>query len=230
MRDLPPTPVIVVTRRSLHRVAEHVLSAALKTATGQIALEQAPGGFRTPLLPDGRVVSVDGTDLTVTAADGVRRSPLTTLADAARLADIEPGFPWTKHPPATPLEPDEPLSVDPEAAAVLAGWFALGADALRDLAAAIVDDVPSDAALYPEHFDLAIGAAEVNYGVSPGDDSIELPYAYVGPYEGPPTADDFWNAPFGSYVTIQALSRSDDALAFFLDGRERIRRARRRSS
>ena len=131
MRDLPPTPVIVETRRSLHRVAEHVLSAALKRATGQIALEQAPGGFRTPPLPDGRVVAVDGTDLTVTAADGVRRAPLTTVADAARLAGIEAGFPWTKHPPATPFEPDEPLSVDPAAAAVLADWFALGADALQ---------------------------------------------------------------------------------------------------
>lgn len=221
--ELPPVPLIVETRRSMHRVAEHVLSAALKTATGQIALEPGPGGFRTPPLPDGRVVAVEGTDITVTEPHGVRRVRLTTLAAAALLAGIEAGFPWTKYPPATPMEPDEPLVVDPAAAAVIAGWFALGVEALGALAAAIPGDAPSRAALHPEHFDLAIVAAEVNYGVSPGDDDIELPYLYVGPHEGPPAVDDFWNAPFGAYRTIQDVTTPEAATAFFQDGRDRLR-------
>lgn len=226
MSELPPVPVIVETRRSLHRVAEHVLSAALKTATGHIALEPGPGGFRTPTLPDGRVVAVEGTDITVTDAHGVRRAPLTTVAEAARLVGIEPGFPWTKQPPATPLEPDAPLAVDPAAAAALAGWLALGAEALRSLAGAIPQDAPSRASLYPEHFDLAIVADAVNYGVSPGDDAIELPYLYVGPHEGRPVEDDFWNAPFGAYRTVHNVTTPEDAVAFFQEGRSRVHRTR----
>jgi hypothetical protein len=226
MPDLPPTPVLVETRRSLHRVAEHVLSAALKTATGHIALQPGPDGFRTPALPDGTVVAVEGTEITVAQDDDVRRAPLTTVAAAAELAGIAPGFPWTKHPPATPLEPDAPLSVDRASAAVLAGWFALGAEALTVLAAEIPQDEPGAARIYPEHFDLGMVADQVNYGVSPGDDAIELPYLYVGPHEGPPERDAFWNAPFGAFRTIHDVRSPDDALAFFRAGRERVREAR----
>jgi hypothetical protein len=67
--------------------------------------------------------------------------------------------------------------------------------------------------LWPEHFDLAVGVDEVNYGVSPGDAGHPLPYAYVGPWE--PREGPFWNAPFG------ALEEGDElpdvaALAEFL--------------
>jgi len=50
--------------------------------------------------------------------------------------------------------------------------------------------------LWPEHFDIGITVAEVNYGVSPGDASIGEPYAYVGPWHVPDGA--FWNQPFGA--------------------------------
>ena len=36
--------------------------------------------------------------------------------------------------------------------------------------------------LWPEHFDVGITLDKVNYGVSPGDDDIPEPYAYVGPW------------------------------------------------
>ena len=36
--------------------------------------------------------------------------------------------------------------------------------------------------LWPEHLDVAITVDEVNYGISPGDDAIAEPYAYVGPH------------------------------------------------
>jgi hypothetical protein len=226
MRELPPTEVIVATRESLHRVAEHVLSAALKTATGQITLLPGPSGFRTPALPDGRIVAVEGTHIAVHDDGGVRRAELTTVAAAAGVAGIAPGFPWTKHPPATPLEPDAALTVDPVAAAVLEDWLALGAEALALLAADIGEEDPGEARLYPEHFDLALTAAEVNYGVSPGDELIELPYLYVGPHEGPPDDDDFWNAPFGAFRGINDIRSAGDAVAFLLEGHDRVGRAR----
>ena len=156
----------------------------------------------------------------------MRRAPLTTVAHAAHLAGTVAGFPWTKHPPATPFEPDARLPVDAASAAVLAGWFALGADALAALAGALVQDAPGDAWIYPEHFDLGMTAAEVNYGVSPGDAAIELPYLYVGPHEGPPVQDEFWNAPFGAYRTIEDVDSPEDALAFFRAGRDLIHQAR----
>lgn len=229
MPDLPPLAHLTETRRSLHRVAEHVLSAALKTSTGHIALEQSPGGFRTPPLADGTVLAVDGTDLVVTDDQGVRRAALTTVADAARVAGTVAGFPWTTHPPATSLEPHAPLFVDPASAHVLAGWFELGARALSDLAAEIADDRPGALKIYPEHFDLALTAADVNYGVSPGDEAIALPYLYVGPHEGPPVRDEFWNAAFGTYTVITDISSADDARAFFRVGRERVHTARNHS-
>jgi hypothetical protein len=219
---------LVRTRKALHRVAEHVLAAARKRATGQITLEPGPGGFRTPPLDDGRILAVEGAELVVHPGDGrdPRRAPITTVRAGAELAGTEPGFPWTKHPPETPYEPDVPLEVDPAAARLLADWFALGAEALARLSAEAADDDPSPAQIFPEHFDLGVTADDVNYGVSPGDDEHPRPYLYVGPHEGPPAADHFWNAPFGAMVDQAAVASVEDATAFFRAGRERVRAAR----
>jgi hypothetical protein len=79
--------------------------------------------------------------------------------------------------------------------------------------------------IYPEHFDLAITIAEVNYGASPGDDEVASPYVYVGPHEGPPDGDrEFWNAGFGAYRTITDVPNAAEALAFFREGQRRIGR------
>jgi hypothetical protein len=212
------------TRESLHRVAEHVLSAALKRATGRIALRPGPGGVRTPPLDDdGRVLALVGTDIELLVGTEVtRRAPLTTVREAAEAVDVQPGFPWTKHAPGTPYAPDERLTVDPDAAEALAQWFALGDRALSLLGAelgAADDAVPQ---VYPEHFDLAISVDRVNYGASPGDAAIAEPYLYVGPYDGPPARDAFWNAPFGAFVTRDEVATPEDALAFFRSGRSRL--------
>lgn len=216
-------PSSVATRESLHRVAEHVLSSARKRATGEIALRPGAGGFRTPPFgPERRVVAVIGTDVAVIDADGVRREALRTVRAAAEFVGVEPGFPWTKHPPGSPFRPDEPLSVDPGAADALAGWFALADQALALLAAEIAPGEHLTAQIYPEHFDLAISVGQVNYGASPGDEAIPVPYLYVGPHAGPPTHDDFWNAPFGASRTTEAVTSYDDALDFFRTGRGRL--------
>lgn len=214
------TPADVRTsRESLHRAAEHLLSATAKRATGQIALLPGATGVRTPELPDGRVVSLDRDEVVVTGAGPVRRARLTTLAETAEAVGLEPGFPWTKHPPGTPYDPHAALHVDPAAAAALAGWFVLGHEALTTLAA---DDLsgeePTRPVVYPEHFDLGLTAGAVNYGFSPGDESIPTPYAYVGPHSAP-SPDPFWNAPFGAARTWDELTSPPLALEFLRAGR-----------
>ncbi len=219
----PPSDVLVASRQSLHRVAEHLLAAARKRASGQITLLPGPGGFRTPAFDDGTVLAVVGTELAVLGPDGERRTPLTTLADAAAFAGVEAGFPWTKQPPATAFEPEAPLHVDAGAAQAIATWFALGAEALTTLARELSGESPGDPQIFPEHFDLGMTAGHVNYGFSPGDDAIPQPYAYVGPHDRPPP-DDFWNAPFGAYRTREEVTTAEEALDFLRAGRAALGR------
>ena len=111
------------------------------------------------------------------------------------------------------------LTVDPAAAAALAGWFQLGEKALKTLAGELAAEKPSKPELWPEHFDLAITAGAVNYGFSPGDETIATPYVYVGPHE-PPTSGELWNAPFGAYRTWDDVRDAEAALAFLRSGHE----------
>jgi len=70
---------------------------------------------------------------------------------------------------------------------------------------------------WPEHFDVGITMAEVNYGVSPGDATLGEPYAYVGPWRVPSGA--FWNQPFGAARPLTSLSSPQATLDFLLAGR-----------
>jgi hypothetical protein len=181
--------------------------------------------MRTPPLDDeGRVLALVGTDIAqLVGAEVTRRAALTTVREAAEAVGVEAGFPWTTYPPGTPFRPDERLSVDPDAAETLAQWFALGDRALSLLATEMgaADAVPQ---VYPEHFDVAISVDRVNYGASPGDAAIAEPYLHVGPYDGPPARDAFWNAAFGAFLTRGEVATPEDALAFFRSGRSRLTR------
>jgi hypothetical protein len=73
--------------------------------------------------------------------------------------------------------------------------------------------------LWPEHLDLGITLDEVNYGCSPGDVTLPEPCLYVGPHAGPPSQDDFWNAPFGAVATADRIRGVEDAVEFFRQGR-----------
>lgn len=217
-------PALVRTRRSLHAVAEQVVAAALHHATGRIGLRAIAGGFGTPTFagPGGVTrVRIDGIDLVVERGDRSDRAPLTTIAAAAAQIGIEPGAPADVYTPVTPLEPDLPLDLDPNAAARLASFFATVDLALR---AVTGRDAPSDerAQLWPEHFDLAVTVDEVNYGGSPGDDEHPLPYLYVGPWTMPSGDDPFWNEPFGASLTVDGDMDARDAAAYFEDGRLRL--------
>jgi hypothetical protein len=58
---------------------------------------------------------------------------------------------------------------------------------------------------------------EVTYGVSPGDDSIPQPYAYVGPWT--PRTGEFWNTSFGA---ARPMAELPDVLEFFRTGRSLV--------
>ncbi|NUR97574.1 MAG: hypothetical protein HOV67_20250 [Kribbellaceae bacterium] len=190
-----------VTRRSLHGVAELVLAGPQYRNGHGIRLRVAPGGFSTL---DGSV-RVDG-ELLVTPTKSV---PLTgTYASLATAVGLEPRALNDVYSGGPGVSPDEQLSVDPVAARLLEEAFTLGDAALRALAP---DQTP---VLWPEHFDVGIVLDEVNYGVSPGDDYLAEPYAYVGPWT--PHTGDFWNAPFGA---ARPLTNLPDILDFFTTGR-----------
>jgi hypothetical protein len=219
-----PPAHLAATRAAWHSVAEHVLAPARYAATGHIGLVPAPGGFRTP--PFGaahRFLAVDGGELVVGAAAGTRRAPLTTIRAAAAFAGVTPGAPAQVYTPATPLDLDRPLTIDPGSARLLAGWYRLGEQAMSGFAAEFPDEEPGAAVLWPEHFDLGITVGSVNYGASPGDGHCADPYVYVSPHNGPPPGEPaFWNAPFGAIRTIKQISTADEAAGFFRDARSRL--------
>jgi hypothetical protein len=215
---LPTAQRLADTRSSWHRVAEHVLAAGQFADAGTIRLRPWAGGIATVKPVGGRRLAVVGDTLVVVDPDGSRRSaPLTTVGAAATFAGITPGLRGS-YPPATPAEPDTPLTVDRDAPRTLAAWFALGDAALRHLAEQL--GRAQEPVLWPEHLDLGITVDEVNYGCSPGDAAIGDPYLYVGPHAGPPVRDDFWNAPFGAAVTADRIGGVEDAVAFFIHARE----------
>ncbi len=212
------------SRQSLHRLAEHVLSPARYAVTGHIGLLPAPGGLRTPQFGDpGRVIEVDGSEIVVRQNGDERRAAVTTLRAAAAFAQVVPGMPAHVYASATACELDEPLKLDPGVMRMLAGWYALGGEALDGLITRLAGAENAVATLWPEHLDYATTIGTVNFGVSPGDAYTGEPYAYVGPQAGPPDdGDAFWNAPFGAIRTISAVGTPADALAFFLDGYARL--------
>lgn len=211
----PVPPRYTDTRVALHTVAEHVLAAARYQAEGRIGLRPVRGGFGTPTF-DGRRVEVLGVDLV--RFDGIDelREPITTLRSAGTFVGIEPGMPVDVYPPATLLDLDAGLEVDPDAARALADWLELVSDALGEFAASHRDEGPGDAHLWPEHFDLALTMNEVTYGGSPGDAQHPEPYLYVGPFR--PRTGPFWNEPFGASKPGAEVSSVDDAVAFFVQG------------
>ena len=140
---------------------------------------------------------------------------------------MTPGAPSDVYQPHTPLEPDTALKVDIDAAEVMAMWFELTDMALRAFAAAIAEDAPTEAQLWPEHFDLAMTADRINYGGSLGDSYIDVPYLYVGPFEGrPENPDPFWNQSFGAAIGFDEIASIQDAFDFYGRGRLLARKSR----
>jgi hypothetical protein len=100
---------------------------------------------------------------------------------------------------------------------------AIGEEALTAFATGGAQD-PSAPILWPEHFDIAIEAGaeadgtRATYGVSPGDEHHEEPYAYVAPWTPPSTTGPttFWNATgFTGAARRGGADDSGELAAFF---------------
>lgn len=212
--ELPPLPDgFEATRGSLHRMAEDVIKVAREHATGEFPLAQTPGGFGTPEWGGGNQIRVEGTELVVLREGAESRAPITSLAAAAELIGPE----WL--PEGLELS-DQPLALDPAAAAALAAAYAVGQPALERIReAAGPGDQPTEPTLWPEHFDLAIEMGDegaglrANYGLSPGDDDHPEPYFYVGPWSAQP-GGELWNASgfTGAELFYAELAAASDAV------------------
>jgi hypothetical protein len=207
---MPAEESLPVTRSALHVVAEVLLAGPQWAATQEIALRVVPGGFATTVgspvtYRDGAVIR----DRTVVPVDG--RSP-GELLSALGLPEVSLGEVYAD---TTQADLDEPHHLDAPPAAWLVRCWEAGDAALRGFA-------PSqEPVLWPEHLDVAITLDEVNYGVSPGDSFLAVPYAYVGPWVVPPL-DDFWTESFGAVRILTDSVDSDTVLAFFEEGRRRL--------
>jgi hypothetical protein len=215
MMVMPDDTPLITTRLSLHALAERVISPLRVQATGnEIALCVRPDGFGTPDLPDGGWVGVSGTDVVrVDAGGDEARTAITSLRAGAAFVGLD----------AAASLSDDPLEVHAGAAAVLAATWAIGEEALATFAAGGAED-PSAPILWPEHFDIAIEAGaeaagtRATYGVSPGDDDHDEPYAYVAPWTPPETVgpDTFWNATaFTGAERPVGADDVDELVAFF---------------
>lgn len=196
------------TRLSLHAVAELLLAGPQYEVSRTIRLQPTPGGFGTSAEPALRVA---GTVLVV----GDREVDLHghTVTEVARVAGLEARSLADVFTDGCGLGVDHRLAVDSAAAAVITEAFRRGNEALTALA-------PDEAkVLWPEHFDVAVTLDQVNYGVSPGDSYLAVPYAYVGPWSTAGLEGAFWNAPFGAAAPLSEL---DDLLAFFNEGKQEV--------
>jgi len=209
----------VATRRSLHAVAETILAGHQHRVAGTIRLAIAEGGFRTlPLPDDPSLLTVLGSHLVVTSSTTDRTIPLRgSLQDLADAAGVTFGAPEGVYPGGERARGTDRVTVDDDAASALLAAFGLGDEALRVLGERHLPDEPPTPVLWPEHFDVGITLDRVNFGVSPGDDEIPEPYAYVGPFE--PRRGTFWDRSFGAARTVSELVDVDAVVAFFEAGR-----------
>jgi hypothetical protein len=197
---------LTATRRSLHGVAELVIAGPQHRRLGSIRLVVVPGGFGGLRLS----VQVVGTTL---RWDGGSAPLAGTYRELAELAGVDVGAPANLYTDVTGIDPDDPVTVDPAAAAQLADAWERGDAGLRLFAP------QAPPTLWPEHFDVGTSVDQVNYGVSPGDGYHPTPYAYVGPYT--PRTGDFWNAPFGAVRPVRDLPDPAAVAEFFAEGRLR---------
>jgi hypothetical protein len=216
------------TVEALHRVAERIVAPARKP-DNEISLRATPDGFGTPAFEfEGgeHQVRVEGVELVHTAGGDERRAPLDSLATAATaVSELLPA--------GTELD-DDPLAVDEDSSRALAAFYAFAAAALAVLVAeADPADAPTQPRLWPEHFDIAIelgseaGGARANYGASPGDESHNEPYLYVGPWTAE-VSGELWNArgfpgaELGYSELIAATDSGAAAIDFFRSRRDAL--------
>ena len=196
-------------RHALHAVAELLIAGPQYAATGDIRLTATADGFAGWAW---RTTRVSGIDLTTPAG----RFPLRgRLVDVAKSAGITPRPLRDVYSGGPDFSDLEPVDVAVVAVHLLLRAIINGDAALRSFAP------NEDPILWPEHCDIGISVPEVNYGVSPGDSSIDEPHAYVGPWRVP--SGPFWNQPFWAARPLSELPTPPDITSFFVEGRVALR-------
>jgi len=195
---------LVNTRRSLHAVAELLLAGPQYRACGTIKLTVTPSGFATIREP---VAELTGGLLRYNGRTAELHGR--TIAEVGDEVDLAPDSLDSVYMDGCGLDASHLLDVDADAAAEICHAFARGDQALADFAPTC------ERVLWPEHFDIGISLEEVNYGVSPGDSFLPVPYAYVGPWHLEGLSGAFWNAPFGA---ARRLDEIEDLAGFFTEG------------
>ena len=206
-----PDDPYVVTRTQLRGIAESLIAGPQYRAAGTIRLAVRPAGFIGTAIP----VEVQGADFVWPEGRARLAGTVGALAEAAGLSF---GPPTGVYDVTDPLPADAELDIDAASARAIFHSLYAGAQAL------LTFEAHQHPVLWPEHFDVAITVAEVNYGVSPGDSFHEGPYAYVGPWTA--QTGEFWNAPFGALRTLDpAIAETElvaQIAAFFDEGRRRL--------
>jgi hypothetical protein len=237
-RRLRPAPETVpATRRALHHVAVSVLAPARRRVNGKIGLRYTYRGFGTPFFGDDEQVRVVGDELVRQRGDGAVAEPVTTLAAAASLAlGGPPDRDWAARldVPA-PVDPDEPLHIDPNAAEFLGDWYGFAFSVLEELRIEPASADASRVQLWPEHFDAAFDCLpdatgrRATFGVSPGDADVDEPYLYVTPWHADAISPGpSWNATtfVGAILRWRELAGASDqrggALEFFRRRRDEL--------
>jgi len=205
------------TLMSLHGVAELLLAGTQRRANRSIKLAVTDDGFATGPLPRPPWrLAVRGIDLVV-GNDWLVLPLHGTFADLAANAGVACAPPADAYQPASGCKPSDRMHIDLTAATDLLRALKIGDAACRVMATAHAPTKPPEPILWPEHFDVGITLEEVNYGVSPGDDSIPEAYAYVGPHTA--RKGKFWNQPFGAARPMTEFADADAVVAFFEEGR-----------
>jgi hypothetical protein len=202
-RRLEPLPAsFAVTRKFLHEVADAVVAPARKPES-EISLRYTRGGFGTPFFEE------DGEDRQVRVEDG----RLIRQRDTDETAE--------------PL----PAEVSEDSARALGDFYGFACSVLEELRHEQPDEDPSLVRLWPEHFDIALELGSeakgrrANYGASPGDDSHDEPYFYVGPWTAE-VSGELWNGKGfrGAELTYAELLEAQNQRLTTLEFlRERIR-------
>jgi hypothetical protein len=217
---------LTTTRRSLHALAEGLLAGPQYRATGTIRLAVRAGGFATSRAYGNlSLLAVEATDLLVVRGDHQLRLPLTgTCGDLAAAAGLLVDSLEDVYSDSVRPEPSTPLDVEPDAAATLAAAWHLGERALRAFAAEVPGPDPRPV-LWPEHFDVALTVEGSDYGVSPGDDAIPEPYAYISSSAAHQDGA-FWNQPFGAARPLTDLPDPNAVTDFYRTGHALTRQPR----
>lgn len=201
------------TRDQLRGVAESLIAGPQYRAAGTIRLAVRPDGFAATALP----LAVHGTTFTWQDDRAELAGPVGAVAAAAGL---DYGPPDGAYRSAAPMPADTVLDLNPEAAALLYRSLYAGGFALTQV---LPDGHP---VLWPEHFDVAVAADQVTYGVAAGDDLHPLPYAYVAPFDVTAHRGPFFNAPFGALRSLDPTADVDALAAqiadFLAEGRGRL--------